>query len=184
MTKTIETLVDFVTGRPVPNIGAEENRQQVERYLVNNKGFSKNDILVDVPISFTVEGETYQSCIDLVVAVAGRRFMAIKCAAGSLGSREREVLSAARLVDTVPLLLAVVSDGRQATVLDAISGRRLGRGLDAIVSRQEAARMVATTQWPAPLNERQLRKERLIFRSYDSMNVNVARRMQASREAT
>ncbi len=181
MSKKIETLVDFVSGRRVPNTGAEENRQQVERYLVDSKGYSKDDILVDEPISFTVEGQAYASCIDLVVKAAGRRFMAIKCAAGSLGSREREAIAAARLADKTPLLLAVVSDGRQATVMETVSGRRLGNKLDDIPSRREAVRMTETGKWPRPLNERQLRKERLIFRSYDSMNVNVARRMEADR---
>ncbi len=178
MSKKIETLVDFVTGRTIVNVGAEENRQQVEQYLVKRKGYSKDEILVDDPISFTVEGEAYRSCVDLVVTVAGRRLMAIKCAAGSLGSREREIIAAARLVDTTPLPLAVVSDGRQATVLETVSGRKLGQRMEDIPSRREAVQIVEKGKWPQALTSAQLRRERLIFRSYDSMNVNVARRIR------
>ena len=46
--KPYTLLTDYVTGKEVPNIGAEENRQTVERYLVEKKGFSKQDIGVDV----------------------------------------------------------------------------------------------------------------------------------------
>ena len=36
---------DYVTGKEIPNIGAEQNRQAVERFLVEKKGFSKQDII-------------------------------------------------------------------------------------------------------------------------------------------
>jgi hypothetical protein len=93
------TIRDFITGKTIPEIGAEANRQQVERLLVEIKGFSKEDIEVDVPIHIDINGEPYQSVVDLVVSVNQIRVMAIKCAAASLGSREREILSASRLLD-------------------------------------------------------------------------------------
>ena len=98
--KPYSLITDFVTGKEIPNVGAEENRQMVERFLVNEKGFSKEDIEVDVDIEMTVAGEPYRSQIDLVVSIDGgaTRFMAIKCAAASLGSREREILAASRLL--------------------------------------------------------------------------------------
>ena len=37
--KPYTTLIDFITGRETPNIGAEENRQVVERFLVEQKGY-------------------------------------------------------------------------------------------------------------------------------------------------
>ncbi|MDL2275598.1 hypothetical protein LJC22_05690 [Desulfosarcina sp. OttesenSCG-928-G10] len=35
-----DMIVDYITGRKVPHIGAEANRQQVERYLVEKKRLS------------------------------------------------------------------------------------------------------------------------------------------------
>ena len=123
-------ITDFVTGKEIPNVGAEENRQVVERFLVNEKGFSKEDIEVDVDIEMTVAGELYRSQIDLVVSVDGGAtlFMAIKCAAASLGSREREILAVSRLLSEHQLPLSVVSDGKTAIVLDTVTGRKLGGG--------------------------------------------------------
>ena len=79
--KPYSMITDFVTGKEIPNVGAEENRQMVERFLVNEKGYLKEDVAVDVDIEITVAAETYRSQIDLVVSVGDghglTRFMAV-----------------------------------------------------------------------------------------------------------
>jgi hypothetical protein len=178
ITKPYTTLTDFVTGREVPNVGAEENRQAVERFLVENKGYLKKDIEVDTDISITVAGEPYHSQMDLVVSAgSGKpRFMVIKCVAGSLGSREREVVAAARLLDEYQIPSAVVSDGRTAIVLDTLTGKITGEGMDAIPSKQEANNKLKFFDFSAFPKERRER-EKLIFRTYDIENVNVQRKV-------
>ena len=174
--KPYSMLTDFVTGKDVPNIGAEENRQAIERFLVERKGYLKEDIQIDVDIEMTVAGESYRSQLDLVVTTDGgkTRFMAIRCAAGSLGSREREIIAAARILDDCLIPLAVVSDGKTAIVLDTASGKKIGAGLDAIPSKEEAIKMLESLELqPFPALRRE--KEKLIFRTYDSENVNVQR---------
>ncbi len=174
--KPYTTITDFVTGKEIADIGAEANRQAVERHLVNAKGFANKDIAVDVDISLNISGEQYQSKIDLVVSPDGgkTRFMALRCPAGSLGSWEREILAAARLLEKYQIPLAVVSDGKTAIVLDTVSGKKLGEGLHAIPSKKEVLKKLkATTLHPFP--EKRLEREKLIFRSYDSMKVNVKR---------
>jgi hypothetical protein len=42
--KPYENIIDFVTGKAIPNVGAEENRQAVERLLVEEKGLSQKRI--------------------------------------------------------------------------------------------------------------------------------------------
>lgn len=176
--KPYSMITDFITGKKIPNVGAEENRQLVEKFLVTEKGYSKEEIAVDVDIEITVAGETYRSQIDLVVSVddehGSTRLMAIKCAAASLGSREREILAAARLLDENQIPLSVVSDGRTAIVLDTVTGRKYGEGLEAIPSKGQAREHLKNlTVQPFPAEKRE--REGLIFRSYDSMNVNVGR---------
>jgi hypothetical protein len=176
--KPYTMITDFVTGREVPNVGAEENRQALERFLVEDKGYLKEDIEVDTDISITVAGEPYHSQVDLVVSAdAGKtRFMVIKCAAGSLASREREIVAAARLLDEYQIPCAVVSDGKTAIVLDTLSGKKTGEGLDAVPSRQEAVnKLKSLTLSPFAAERRE--REKLIFRTYDLENVNVQRRV-------
>ena len=50
-------ITDFVTGKDVPNIGAEENRQVIERFLIEQKGYLKEDIQIDADIEMKVAGE-------------------------------------------------------------------------------------------------------------------------------
>ena len=174
--KPYTMVTDFVTGKDVPNIGAEENRQAIERFLVERKGYLKEDIQIDVDIEMTVAGESYRSQLDLVVSTDGgkTRFMVIRCAAGSLGSREREIVAAARLLDDCFIPLAVVSDGKTAIVLDTASGKKTGDGLDAIPSKKVAIKKLESLELqPFPENRRD--KEKLIYRTYDSENVNVQR---------
>jgi hypothetical protein len=100
--------------------------------------------------------------------------MVIKCAAGSLGSREREVVSAARLLTDYQVPLAIVSDGKTALIFDTLTGKKQGEGLDAIPVRSNLVVLARQFTWQ-PLSAEQQRREKLIFRTYDSMNVNVSR---------
>lgn len=169
-----DMIVDYITGVRIPDVGAEGVRQQVEKYLVTEKGYQKTDIRVDAPVVLGVRGEVYKSFLDLVVSVENKSVMVIKCAAGSLESREREVVSAARILEALPIPRAVVSDGRTAVIYDGVSGKKIAEGLDRIPSRLEAVHLLSEFQ-PEKIPEKKREKERIIFRSYDSMNVNVCR---------
>lgn len=162
---------DFITGRMVADAGAEANRQRIERLLVEEKGFARNDIEVDAPITLDMGTEIYRSSLDLVVRAGGRRFMVIKCAAGSLASREREVIAAARLLEDCQIPLAVASDGKSAIVWDAVSGKQVGEGLSAIPTRIQAEALCGFLA-RRPLEAARRPRQQLIFRSYDSMNVH------------
>lgn len=170
--------IDFITGCAVPNCGAEANRQAMERRLVETKGYRRQDIAVDRELVLTIDGEPYASRMDLLVSVDGRAVMVIKCAAGSLGSREREVVAAARLAGPVPVPLAVVSDGVAATVIETATGRIIGEDMAAVPSRAEAFDLLASYAG-RPLSPDRLAREKLIFRTYDQGNVNVARKRGA-----
>jgi len=172
--KTYTTVIDFVTGREVPNIGAEENRQAVERYLVEQKGYDKTDITVDAGIALDIRGGVYRSQVDLVVAVDQVGVVVIKCAAGSLGSWERQTLAAARLLSSHQIPYAVVSDGKTALLTEAVTGRQIGEGMEAIPSKTEARRLLGSVRLQ-PFPEERRERESLIFRTYDKESVNVQR---------
>ncbi|MGB5424305.1 MAG: type I restriction enzyme HsdR N-terminal domain-containing protein [Desulfobacterales bacterium] len=177
--KPYRMIEDFVTGIDVPEIGAESNRQAVERLLVTEKGYAKEDIEVDAQIEFEVGKERYASQVDLVVSVdAGTtRVMAIKCVPGSLGSCEREILAAARLLDPrYQIPFAVVSDGKTATVLNSTSGKKIGEGL-ASIPEKNAARDTLKNMTLIACPAERLERERLIYRTYNCEYVNVARRL-------
>lgn len=164
-TQPQDTIIDFITDCPKPNCGAEGNRQEVERYLVETKNYDRKDIEVDAGIALDMDKGRYQSTIDLVVSVNGFRYMIIKCAAGSLGSREREVIAAARLLEAYQIPISVASDGTDAIVWDTVSGRSLGNGLDAIPSKENALETFDPAA-VASLDGKRRERHKLIFRAY------------------
>ena len=172
--KNIEPITDFITGETLPNVGAEENRQQVERFLVETAGFAKKDVRINVPLSVTVQNESYNGRVDLTVSAKGRTVMVIKCVAGSPGSWLREMVAAARLLEERPMPWAVVSDGQHVVAMDLTSGQTVEGSLGEIISLDKAAQLVDLPPLPK-LSDKQRLKESILFRSYNMDQVNVAR---------
>jgi hypothetical protein len=177
--KPYEMVTDYVTGNEIPNIGAEENRQRVERFLVETKGYSKDDIEVDADIRFSIGDEEVRSNVDLVVRIEDKRFMVVRCVPGSLVSRQRETLAAARLLDVYQIPFSVVTDGKDAQLLETATGNVLAQGMDAIPSMEEAIQRVKEINFQ-PFPQERMEREKIIFRSYDEMNINVQRKLKGT----
>ncbi len=175
--KPYDTITDFATGRKIPDIGTEPHRQKVEKYLYEQLGYPLSSMGVDVELTLEVAGEPYHTQLDIVLTVQDRPFMVIKCAAGSLDSREKEVITAARIMAEQLVPYAVASDGKTAVVYDAVNRKKIGEGLNQIPS-YETAKKFLKTYVPAPILEDRREREKIIFKSYDSMNLNVQRNVQ------
>ena len=165
-------ITDYVTGEAVRNVGPEASRQIFEKFLVNEKGYAKQDIRVDEELIVQFKGEDYVSSIDLIVYSKDKALMAITCVAGSIGSYEREILAGARLVYDYQIPFAVSTDARDAMVLDTLSGKNAGQGLDAIPSKQEALKMIQSIKL-IPLDESRKEREMIIYRSFNMEKVNI-----------
>ena len=165
-------ITDYITGKPVRNMGPEACRQIFEKFLVNEKGYTKEDIKVDQELIVQFKGEDYISAIDLIVSCKKKALMAITCVAGSIGSYEREILAGARLVHDYQIPFAVSTDARDAIVMDTLSGKKTGQGLDAIPSKKQALKMVETLEYK-PLDKRRKEREMIIYRSFNLERVNI-----------
>jgi len=175
--KPYDMITDYITGKAVPNIGAEENRQAVERFLVARLGYPTEAIQVDRPLILKIDGEPHQSLIDLVVTAGGQSLMAIRCAAGSLDSWARGILAAARVAEDPPIPLAVVSDGRDALIFESVSGEKIGEGCQALPTH-EGANDALLRHRSGSLGKDQIRREQLIVRTYDADLINVRRNLK------
>ncbi|MEM2047741.1 MAG: hypothetical protein QXZ06_07655, partial [Candidatus Jordarchaeales archaeon] len=63
--------------------------------------------------TFDIElnGEKTPVAMDYIINIDGRRLMVIKCSPGALDSRQRHIVSFARVVDSYQIPLAVATDG-------------------------------------------------------------------------
>ncbi len=94
--------------------------------------------------------------------------MIIKCAAGSLDSRQRQAVAAARVIASPPVPIAVVADSENAEVLDVATGKVIGEGFGAIPVKGQLLRILAETE-PKPLSLERIEKEKRILLAFDTI---------------
>lgn len=158
---------DYVTGEPVVDTDDERYRQKLARLLVEEKGYAKNDLEVRRRIETLFAKQFVASKIDIVVTVKDRHFMILRYGPGSLVTRERSAIAAARVLDESQRIpIAVVTNGEDAEVLNVHTGKVLGEGLTAIPAKNEAEAMMADLDFsPLPAEKRE--PELRILNAYD-----------------
>jgi hypothetical protein len=156
---------DFITGREITDTDDERLRQRLARFLVEEKGYLKEDIEVKRRLEFTLGGKKVLSMIDFIVRINGLAVLVIRYGPGSLVTRERPALASARILEPHPVPLTVVTNGEDAEVLDTVSGDVIGTGLGAVPDKGKLER--AGTVTLHPLSEKQLETEKRILSAYD-----------------
>jgi hypothetical protein len=147
---------------------AAEARKMVEYLLLEKKGYRLEDFLKGAAFEVKLGEETIWSSVDFIVSVDGRKAMIIKCAAGSLDSRQRQAVAAARVIASPPVLVAVVADPENAEVLDVVTGKVIGEGFGAIPVKEQLLRILSETE-PKPLSPERIEKEKRILLAFDAI---------------
>lgn len=147
---------------------AAEARRMIYFLLVEKKGYQPEDIEKNVVFEVKLGQETAHSFVDFLISVAGKRMMVIKCVSGSLSSRERQAVAAARLLGSPPIPVAVVADPMNAEVLDVTTGKVVGEGFGAIPVKEQLVRMLSERS-PKPLSPERLEKEKRILLAFDAI---------------
>lgn len=147
---------------------AADARKTVFYLLVEKKGYLPEDIERKVVFEVKLGQETAYSSVDFLISIAGKKAMVIKCAAGSLSSRERQALAAARVIGSVPVPVAVVADPVNAEVLDVATGEVVGEGFGAIPVRDQIIQQLSEYSG-TPLSPERLEKEKRILLAFDAI---------------
>lgn len=144
-------------------------RRVIKDFLVNEKGYSEEkDIEVDKGFEIVVGDIRAMTAVDYILKLNGRRFMAIKCSPGALESRERHLISFARVVDSYQIPFAVITDGSVARILDARTGKLFAEGLASLPERAQAVEMANAMELARYPKER-LEREKRILLAFDSI---------------
>jgi len=161
------TLEDYITGDILPDTDDERYRQKIAHLLVDQKGYDKSDIECGLKIETLFANQFVVSKIDFVVNVDRRRFMVIRYGPGSLVTRERSAIAAARVLDPgYQIPIAIVTNGQEAEILDTYTGKVVATGLDAIYSKQQAKELMKELRF-APLAPEKRERELRILNAYD-----------------
>ena len=147
---------------------ANEARQLIGYLLREKKGYDPGDVRKGLAFEVQLGAETAWSSADFLVSLDGRAAMIIKCAAGSLDSRERQAVAAARVITSPPLPVAVVADPVTAAVLDVATGKVTGEGFGAIPTKEQLRSIVAEKAMQ-PLDPQRQEKEKRILLAFDAI---------------
>ncbi len=140
-------LQDYLTGETLTDTDDERFRQQLARMMVEEKGYSKDELEPRLCIETTFNKIYVKSVIDLTVRVKGKRLFILRYGPGSLVTREKPAIAAARVLDPdYRIPLAVVTNGRDAELLDTATGKVLATGMDGIPDRGQAEKL--QTEYP------------------------------------
>lgn len=162
------TLSDYLTGEELVDTDDERIRQQISRMMVEELGYRQGELKPRLTIETLFTRNFVTSTIDLTVEIEGRQLMIIRYGPGSLVSRERPALAAARVLnDDYRIPLAVVTNGRDALLLDTITGDVLDQGMEAIPERKRLAEMLPSLIFLSPQDEEKRLREKRILNAFD-----------------
>ncbi|MBW1893793.1 MAG: type I restriction enzyme HsdR N-terminal domain-containing protein [Deltaproteobacteria bacterium] len=154
---------DFITGKTVVDTHDERERRKIAKFLVNGKGFSKSDITSNVQLPLSVDGDSDTVSIDFVIRLRDRAVMIVKFGPGSIVSRQRPLIAAARLLESYIIPYAVISNGQDAIIMEANSGKVIGKGFDAILSKKEVEAEMEHMNFDKLLPDRTDKEKRILF---------------------
>ena len=162
------TCTDYITGETIVDTDDERCRQELARLLVKEKGYAKSELEPRLCIETLYNKQFVSSTIDITVRVAGKRFMILRFAPGSIVTRERSAIAAARVLEPAyQIPLAVVTNCRDAEVLDTYTGEVLRQGLAGIPGKKEAEDLVKSLRFDPFIDATKKDRERRILNAYD-----------------
>ena len=162
------TLRDVLTGEELPDTDDERIRQQLTRWLLDAKGYLPGDLAPRLAIATEVNGQRVSSLIELTVTLNGQRLLIIRYGPGSLVTRERPAIAAARLLELeYRIPLAAVTNGRDAELLDTRDGRVLATGMAAIPGRESLADMASCLVFEPFVGTERRDREARILNAFD-----------------
>lgn len=156
-------LTDYITGETLYDTHDERYRQELARLLIERKGYTKGDIIPRSELMIRAGKKRALIKIDFKICLSGKIGMLIKYGPGSLVTRQRPALAASRLSSPYQVPVVVVTNGKDAEILDGKSGKIIGRGLDAIPSRSRLTRITASTGFEPVIPERAEMESRIIY---------------------
>ena len=147
-------LTDLVSGQSLADTEDERLRQRIARRLLTECGYSRQEVRSRLRVPIDAGEKRAEVMLDFLVSLGGVPAMMIRYGPGSIVTRHRPALALARLMgpNTVPVV--VVTNGREADVLESGRGRVIGSGLAAILTREDLEGLLAETP-PVAVDRRQ-----------------------------
>ena len=159
-------LTDFITGETVKDTHDERYRQKIARLLIHQLGYLKADIEPRKVLVAKADNKKAVLKIDFTITLAGRTCMVLQYGPGSLVTRRRAVIAVSRLIAPYQVPVAVISNGKDAEIINGSSGEVTASGLESIPPKSDLKRIVASETF-APISEQRAEMESRILYCYE-----------------
>ncbi|MCW5205479.1 hypothetical protein VU08_00895 [Desulfobulbus sp. F5] len=162
------TLKDYLSGEELPDTDDERFRQSLARMMVEEKGFTKKELVPRLALETCFNSIFVRSVIDLTVSLGGQRVMILRYGPGSLVTREKPAVAAARLLDAGGCIsLAIVTNGQDAELLETTAGKVLAVGMAALPDRVRLKALVAEYPPRPPLSVAERERNLRVLNAFD-----------------
>ncbi|MBW2458515.1 MAG: type I restriction enzyme HsdR N-terminal domain-containing protein [Deltaproteobacteria bacterium] len=162
-------LKDYVTGETLADTLDERLRQELAHRLLDELGYQRAEVEARRELYVDTGSHSTTSRVDFVISLDGRVGMVVRYAPGALVVRERPTIAVARLLEPYVVPRAVITNGRDARVLDGNTGKVLATGLQAIPSRDQLASLCASLE-PSELTAKRRAGEERILVTFDALD--------------
>jgi hypothetical protein len=159
-------LTDYATGEVVADTHDERLRQQVAHLLLDELGYQRSELQARRTLTVQTERHEASCTIDFAIRLEGRTGMIIRYAPGALVARERPTVALARLLEPTIVPWAAITNGRDARMLDAVTGRLHATGLAGLPHKTVLLDLLASYE-PAVLTAEQRAAESRILTAFD-----------------
>jgi hypothetical protein len=159
-------LTDYITGETLKDTHDERYRQKIARRLIDKLGYLKEDIEPRKAVVARADEKKAILKLDLAVTLAGKTCMVVKYGPGSLVTRRRSVLAISRLIAPYQVPVAVITNGRDAEVINGTTGQVTAVGLDSIPPKADLESVAACGTF-APISDQQAEMESRILYCYE-----------------
>ena len=136
-------LDDFITGETLKDTHDERYRQRLARFLVDQKGYAKEDLTPRKSLILKAGDNRAAITIDFLVYLSGRACMVINFGPGSIVTRRRSLLAISRIIMPYQIPVVVVTNGEDAEIVNGSSGDVISRGLDTLPSKPQLIEIAA-----------------------------------------
>lgn len=156
-------LTDYLTGQTLPDTHDERLIQNISRFLVEDKGFSKNDILTRQKMSVTIGKKTGMITVHFIIQIDQIAFVVVMYGPGSIVTRQRPTISVARLFGDSIIPYAIITNGKEANLMETKSGKVIGKDLNSIFSKDEAIDLLKNFHLGTLTTERREKEQRILY---------------------
>ena len=159
-------LEDYLTGQTLPDTHDERIIQKISRFLIEKKGYSKNEVITRKKISLKIGEKTGTVTVHFIIQINKISFAVIMYGPGSIVTRQRPTIAAARLIEDYMIPFSMITNGEEAILMDTMSGKVIGKELDSMPSQKQALTLLKDIR-SAPLPKERREKEQRILYAMD-----------------